>query len=53
MAISFAVAAKRYFGVLPGQGVANFVGELKQLTKEDRDEMRPMLADELKEEIAE
>ena len=40
---AFAAAAKEYFGFLPGQNVSSFGAELKKLTPQDREEMRPGL----------
>ncbi len=37
--VSFPVAAKDFFGLLPGQSVGDFARELKSLTDEDRSEM--------------
>ena len=37
--VSFAIAAKDFFGLLPGQRVADFAVELKALTEADRAEM--------------
>lgn len=40
----FAVAMKNFFGMLPGQTVADFSRELKALTTEDRAEFKTLLA---------
>jgi hypothetical protein len=45
--LNFAIAAKRYFGYLPGETTAHFVQELKALTKEDKEELAPLLGEEL------
>ncbi len=45
--IGFAVACKKYFGLLPGQKVGEFVREIKDLTDDDRREMAPLLSAEL------
>lgn len=41
--ISFMAACKQFFGLLPGQTSLEFGQEVKKLTQEDRDEMRPQL----------
>lgn len=37
---TFAGACKKFFGLKDGQTLAEFVGELKQLTDEDKAEMK-------------
>lgn len=51
MTMSFAVACKKFFGLLPEQTVGQFVAEVKALTPEDRREMAPLLSVELGEEV--
>jgi len=43
----FVVAAKTYFGFLPGQTLMEFRDEVAKLTPADRAELAPMLAKEL------
>ncbi len=50
MSISFIVACKKYFGQ-NDKTTAQFIGEVKKLTVEDRKEMTPMLSDELHEMV--
>jgi len=45
--ISFAVAYKKYFELLPDQKLGQFIAELKNLTQKDREELAPLLAKEL------
>jgi hypothetical protein len=49
--IGFTVACKRFFGYKQGQDIRAFAEELKQLTPEDKEELRPLLAKELGEEV--
>jgi len=53
---TFLAAVKQYFGMKPeykGQiGIKGFAAEIKALTDKDREELKVMLAEELKEEIA-
>ncbi len=49
--ISFAVAAKKFFGLLPDQKVGGFISEIKALTVQDRKELAPLLAIELGVEV--
>lgn len=41
--VAFPVAMKRFFGLMPGQTVANFAAELKALTDADRAEFKTLL----------
>ena len=52
MALRFAVACKKYFGLLEGQPFAQFTAELKKLTPEDRKELAAELTKELQDEVA-
>ena len=45
--IGFAVACKKFFGLMPEQNMQGFVAEIKKLTPEDKKEMAPQLAAEL------
>lgn len=51
--MSFEVAMKKVFGMLPGQKLADFKAEIRQLTVEDRREMALMLAEILKAQVTE
>ena len=44
-------AVKKYFGLLPGQTLGDFAKEYRELTEEDINELRPLLAEELGEDI--
>lgn len=44
--ISFLVAAKKFFGLKPGQGLGDFRDEVNCLTDADKDELRPLLSAE-------
>jgi hypothetical protein len=50
--ISFAVACKKFFGLLSGQGIGAFVADIRNLTKEDRTEMAPLLSAALGEDVS-
>ena len=41
---SFTMACAEFFGRLPGESLGDFAKELKELTDEDRAELRPMLS---------
>jgi len=45
--IPFIIACKRFFNLRPGQGLTDFNNEVKALTKSDRAELAPLLADAL------
>ncbi len=45
--MGFATACSKYFGRLPGQTTGEFAEELRALTPEDREEMAPLLSEEL------
>lgn len=49
---AFVVAAKKYFGFLPGQTLLDFKNELAKLTPADRAELAPLLSKELNEEVS-
>ncbi len=44
---TFTKATKEFFGLKDGETLTEFVGELKQLTPEDKAEMAPQLAEAL------
>ena len=49
--IKFNVACKRFFGLKHGETLQEFLGEVRKLTKEDREEMAPLLTAELGQEV--
>lgn len=55
MAIIFLAAVRKYFGIKPehkGQaGLKGFAAEIKELTPEDREEIKALLSVELNEEV--
>ena len=49
--MGFLVAAQKYFGRKPQQTLKEFAEEMKGLTQADRQELAPLLAKELNEEV--
>lgn len=40
--VSFVVACKKFFGILPGQSLMDFQKEIKALTPKDKEELTAM-----------
>jgi len=49
--MNFPSAAKRFFGLKPGETLQEFAAELKQLTPADKEELCVLLSKELGEEV--